>query len=39
MMQRHGKRFDPYDIDERWVRMYLGMTASPLRGPLTSHPR
>ena len=33
----YGKRFEPADIDERWVRMRLEMMAGRRRGPLMSH--
>ena len=33
----YGKRFEPEDIDERWVRLCLEMVAGRRRGPLMSH--
>lgn len=37
VMHWYGKRFEPDDIDERWVRMRLEMVAGRRRGPLMSH--
>ena len=33
----YDKRFEPNDIDERWVRMCFEMAAARRRGPLMSH--
>jgi hypothetical protein len=37
MVEWYGKSFDPEDIDERRIRMILGMFADRRRGPLMSH--
>ena len=37
VVQWYGKRFEPEDIDEQWVRMGLEMVAGRRRGPLMSH--
>ena len=37
MVEWYGKPFDPEDIDERRIRMILGMFADRRRGPLMSH--
>ena len=39
MVEWHGGPFDPEDIDERQVRLLLGMIAARRRGPLASHRR
>ena len=36
MVEWYGKRFDPEDIDERWIRMIIDDFAARRRGPLKS---
>ena len=37
MVTWYGKPFDPADIDEWRIRMFLAMFAARRRGPLMSH--
>jgi hypothetical protein len=37
MVEWYGKRFDPEDIEERWIRMIIDDFAARRRGPLKSH--